>query len=170
LSDNKARAGDEAFLEETLDEGLGRALGAVERALGAVEAPAGAAARLRQDALGLVGEHRARFEAYARGVRESGLAAFFKHELPRLRPQASVLRGGLLRTLPDVEKELFAPLGRSFAALADQRRAELGQQAARAALLRLSFSVTSRAPFEEFRRALQTAVGNAEADDENAVS
>jgi len=186
LGENKARATDEAFLDETLEEGLARALGAVARALEGVELaqgtafPAGsgaatgsaegAAGRLREDARRLVHEHLARFEAYARGVRESGLGAFFRHELPRLRPQAAAFRAALARTVPDVEGALFLPLGRAFTAALAQRRSELGEEAARARLLRLAFAVTADEPFEEFRRVLQNEIGKLPADDENAVS
>lgn len=182
LGENKARAADEAFLDETLEEGLARALGAVARALEGVELSQGtasgagvrfadgAAGRLRDDARRLAREHLARFEAYARGVRESGLGAFFRHELPRLRPQAAAFRAALARTVPDVEGALFLPLGRAFTAALAQRRSELGEEAARARLLRLAFAVTADEPFEEFRRVLQNEIGKLQADDENAVS
>jgi tetratricopeptide (TPR) repeat protein/GTP-binding protein EngB required for normal cell division len=182
LGENKARAADEAFLDETLEEGLARALGAVARALEAVEVSRAATAtppasvaecaglRLREDARSLVREHLARFEAYARGVRETGLAAFFRHELPRLRPQAAAFRGALARTVPDVEGALFLPLGRAFAAALARRRSELAEEAARARLLRLAFAVTADEPFEEFRRVLQNEIGKLQAGDENAVS
>jgi len=182
LGENKARAADEAFLDETLEEGLARALGAVARALEAVDVPRAAPAtppasaadstglRLREDARSLVREHLARFEAYARGVRETGLAAFFRHELPRLRPQAAAFRGALARTVPDVEGALFLPLGRAFAAALARRRSELAEEAARARLLRLAFAVTAEEPFEEFRRVLQNEIGKLQAGDENAVS